>query len=58
MPNIDVKYSKGDKVWIPARILYAEIHDGEVLYRIAESDKPVPQGLMKERKDNELDNYD
>ncbi|MBR0342262.1 MAG: hypothetical protein IJH64_08460 [Oscillospiraceae bacterium] len=59
MPNIDVEYSKGDKVWIPARVLHAEIHENETYYRIVESDTYlIPQRFIKDRKDSELDNYD
>lgn len=56
MAEIELKYSEGDKIWIPARVTYAEIHEGKVYYHISEDkDILVAQESVKKRKDNEID---
>lgn len=56
MAEIDVKYFEGDKIWLPARVTYAEILHGEVYYHISISDDiVVKQKIIKKRGDNEID---
>ena len=52
MPKIEVKYSEGDKIWLPARITYAEIHQGKVYYHIENDDNIlVEQDLIIKREE-------